>query len=55
MLLKARASSLQRASMGFFVRVFLRVGFKGWVGGGMGGLQKLITDLDTRNGYKEGA
>ena len=29
-------------------------GMGGWVGGGMGGLQKLITDLDMRNGYKGG-
>jgi hypothetical protein len=30
---------------------------EGWVDGGMGGwvgLQKLITDLDMRNGYKGG-
>jgi len=27
----------------------------GWVGRGMGGLQKLITDLDMKNGYKGGA
>ena len=32
-------------------------GMGGWVGGGMGGwvgLQKLITDLDMKNGYKGG-
>jgi hypothetical protein len=27
---------------------------EGWVAGGMGGLQKLITYLDIRNGYKGG-
>ena len=33
-------------------------GFKEWADGwvcGMGGLQKLITDLDMRNGHKGGA
>jgi hypothetical protein len=29
-------------------------GMGGWVGGGMGGLQKLITVLGMRNGYKGG-
>ncbi len=29
-------------------------GMGGWVGCGMGGLQKLITDLDMRYGYQGG-
>ena len=49
---KACVCALMRATEGLKVGC---IGVGGWVGcGGMGGLQKLITDLDMRYGYKGG-